>query len=553
MKKIIAVLLALCVVLSFGIPTFAAEPKANHKLKAYGDYITYNAPLTNTYKCLTEDKALNIVYFGGSVTVGIGAKNESGQNATETESWRALTTQWFKEKFASASINAYSAAIGGTGTFLGTIRLQSDVIAKKPDLVFIEFAINDTYCGHSKETAALQLETIVREIRNYNQKCDIVIVLTTDQSKAAQFPFPALYDTAAGHAQIANAYNLPIIDVGSSIVVEKLYGNPNSDEWNMYFRDVVHPLSKGYREYYNCIEEYLTNALLNTDFTGCEKAPHEMGKVVSAALQDGERKIFEGEAMTPLIEEAVGFSLNPNYAWPSNPKHTGMYRASEIGTSSLTFKFTGTELTLWTNLSSGSSLVYTLDGGEEKTYYFVDNGPKAMLKDLKSGEHTITIKPTELQAGVVEFQLYAICTRDATKATVKGTPFIHTHSSPDGEWVEGETEHYQLCNCGEKFDVSEHNFTEWKISKEATETTDGMKKRTCETCGKIEAEKFTLNGEAITSSPTESTPAESIPTDDANVDVGDVSSFPIVPVLVGGGAVLVIAIVVIVLVSKNKK
>ena len=551
MKKIIAILLALCIVLSLGIPTFAAEPKANHKLKAYADYITYNAPLTNTYKCLTEDKLLNIVYFGGSVTVGFGAKNASGQNTMDTDSWRALTTKWFNNNFPSANIITHNAAIGGTGTFVGALRLENDVISKKPDLVFIEFAINDAYCGVSKETAARQLETIVREIRNYNQKCDIVIVLVADQTTSAESPFPALYKTAAAHAEIANAYNLPIINVGASLVVEKLYGDPNSSEWSTYFIDIVHPSGKGYKEYYNCIEEYLTNSLINTDFTGCEKENHEMGAVVSEKLLDGNRTTYYGALMESLVEEAVGFTLAPDYTWSSAPKHTGMYRATDIGNASLTFKFTGTELTLWTNLSSGSSLVYTLDGGEEKTYNFVNNGPKAMLKDLKSGEHTITIKPAELQAGFNEFQLYAICTRDDTKATVKGTPFVHTHSSADNEWVKGEEEHYLLCACGEKFSVSAHNFTQWEISKEATETTNGTKKRTCETCGKLETEKFTLSGEVISNSSKEPAPTESTP--EGDVDVGGVPSFPVIPVIIGGGALVIIAIVVIIVVSKKKK
>ena len=552
MKKIIAVLLILCVVLSIGVPTFAAEPKASHKSNNYKDFITYNAPLTNTYKRLTEDKALNIVFFGGSVTAGFGARDANGQSTSETESWRALTTQWFKEKFPTASVSGHTAAIGGTGTFVGTLRLQNDVLSKNPDLVFIEFAINDTYCGLSKEVAGQGLETLVREIRNYNQKCDIVVVLTTDQTKAAQYPFPALYDTAAGHAEIANAYNIPIIDVGSAIVSKNI-GDPNSSIWGSYFIDVVHPSSDGYREYYNCIEEYLTNSLFNTDFTGCEADKHEMSAVVSQKLLDGDRVTYEGALMKPLVLEEVGFKLLSDYTWSSYPKHVGMYRATDIGNASLTFKFTGTELTLWTNLGNGSSLVYTLDGGEEKTYNFVNNGPKAMLKGLESGEHTITIKPTELQSGTTEFCLYAICTRDDTKATVKGTPFVHTHSLALGEdeWFKGETEHYQLCHCGEKFNVTEHDFTEWNITREATETTEGMRKRTCQTCEKLEIEKFTLNGEPIQSESKEPAPVESTP--EGDVDVGGVPSFPVIPAIIGGGALVIIAIVVIILVSKKKK
>lgn len=544
MKRIIATLLTVCMVMVSNVFVFAAEPVTNYKSNDYKDFITYNAPLTNTYKRLTEDKALNIVYFGGSVTVGFGAKNSSGESANETHSWRALSVNWFKEKFPTASISARSSAMGGTGTFLGNIRLETDVLELNPDLVFIEFAINDNYCGNSKEQAALQFETIVREIRNRNPECDIITVLTTDQSKAAEYPFPELYPTASGHAEIANAYNLPIINVGQALVQIYLGGNPQSPMWSTYYIDTVHPSSAGYEEYYRCIEEYLNNALLNTDFSGCEKSAHKMPAVVSENLLDGDKHTYEGADMAPFVEEAVGFKLDAGTTWSSFPKHTGYYHVKDISNSSLTIKFIGTDLTLWTNLGRGSSMNYILDGGAEQTYDFTNNGPKPFLTGLESGEHTVVIKPTSLQSDADEFKLYAIFSRDASKQTVKGTAFEHIHFSLDGDWNKGDTEHYQICNCGEKFNLSEHVFTEWEISKEATADTQGTKKRECELCGKKETQKYSLNEQLN----------ESQPTVESNSDVGgEPASFPVVPVAVGGGVLVVIIAVVVIILAKKKK
>ena len=214
----------------------------------------------------------------------------------------------------------------------------------------------------------------------------------------------------------------------------------------------------------------------------------------------------------------------------------GFYHTNSTN-SSITFKFSGTEFTLWTNLGSGSSVTYTVDGTVVQLHYFSGSGPQVMVTGLTSGEHTVTIKPAVI-SGADEFRIYAFCARDAFKQTVKGTPFEHTHISLDGDWLKGEKEHYQLCSCGEKFNSSQHNFTEWKITKEATQTANGIKKRTCKDCGKNEFEKYSLNEEI-------NPPAQS----ETNGEKG--GGFPIIPVAVGGGALAVILIAV--LIFKKKK
>ena len=544
MKKIIAVLLTLCVVFSLGVPAFAAEPVANYKLNTYKDFITYNAPLTNTYKCLTEDRELNIVYFGGSVTEGYGV-------IKDVESWRALSLKWFKDTFPSATINGYNAAIGGTGTQLGAIRLESDVIARDPDLVFIEFAMNDLYCGLSEKEAARYLETIIRDIRTAKPNCDIVTLLIIDKSTAVSFSFPELCSTSKGHADISNAYNVPIIDVGNSIVETIFGGNEDLSQWGNYFLsgDSVHPSKEGYIEYFNCIKEYLTNALLNTNFTGCEKTAHKIPDAVSDYVFDGDRKTIEGADLKKMVVKAEGFKFDSDETGTGIHTHPGSWKATDITNASLTLKFTGTELLLWTNLTLGSSISYSIDGGAEKIYNFPNLGLKPVVSGLNPGEHTLVIKPTSLQSDLSVFKIMAVCTRDASKQTKRP----HTHAPVDDNWTKGDTEHYQVCDCGEKLNLGEHVFGEWTVVKEATETTNGTRKRECEVCGKPETEKYTLSGDVISASsaPESNTDVSS----DVDLDVvitPGVSSFPVIPVVIGGALVLII-VAVIIIVSKKKK
>lgn len=91
--------------------------------------------LNNTYFMLTIRKSLCIGYFGGSITEGGLLQDETA--------WHALTTSWFKEKYMDCKIRSVQAAIGGTGSDLGIFRCDSDLLSHKPDLIFIEFVVND--------------------------------------------------------------------------------------------------------------------------------------------------------------------------------------------------------------------------------------------------------------------------------------------------------------------------------------------------------------------------------------------------------------------------
>jgi hypothetical protein len=128
MKKIVSFLTVICITLSLNV--FAAAPVLNHKEGVYKDFINYNAPLTNTYKRLTKDRELNVVYFGGSVTAGFGATNEKGESSFETHSWRALVGEWFKENFPTATVRNYTAAIGG-GALVVIVAVVVIILAKK--------------------------------------------------------------------------------------------------------------------------------------------------------------------------------------------------------------------------------------------------------------------------------------------------------------------------------------------------------------------------------------------------------------------------------------
>ncbi len=80
---------------------------------------------------------LNVVFFGASLTWGANASDP-----IET-SYRAVMRDRFEQACPAAHFRFRDAAIGGTGSQLGVFRLERDVLAHKPALVFVDFTAND--------------------------------------------------------------------------------------------------------------------------------------------------------------------------------------------------------------------------------------------------------------------------------------------------------------------------------------------------------------------------------------------------------------------------
>src|SRR5690606_9136467 len=80
---------------------------------------------------------LKVVFFGASLTWGA---NASDPNET---SYRAVVRDLLEKEYPAARFRFRDSAIGGTGSQLGAFRLERDVLAHKPDLVFVDFSAND--------------------------------------------------------------------------------------------------------------------------------------------------------------------------------------------------------------------------------------------------------------------------------------------------------------------------------------------------------------------------------------------------------------------------
>ena len=390
-----------------------AVRKIQSRTHVFDSYITYRSTLQNTAKVLHDEKKLTVAYFGGSVTAGYGASDfDTGGRATDKNSWRAKTTAWLSENFPDAEIESIYAAIGESGTYLGTYIVQDYVIAKNPDLVFIEYAINDTYGGFDKVRAALQLETIVREIKTALPKADIVILLSGDHGQLSGNAW--YFPTAQGHADIAEHYNLPLVYMGRA-----LYDHitKNSLSWDSFYKDNVHPLDAGYAYYFEVVKEYLGNALLHTQLSDTYKTS-QLPALYSDHLLDGDRTLVY--ATEEMLEGNDGWSRSSANINPVFSKKGSIVQNISDTMKPFTYTFNGTELAIYTNLYSPVQYELTVDG-ETSTVTFSGHNPTTVVSGLSGGEHTVTIKPIAdtVPSGTTTMQIDAVMYRDETKETRK--------------------------------------------------------------------------------------------------------------------------------------
>ena len=81
-------------------------------------------------------KEINVVFLGGSITEGHAASEKS-------KCYAGLCAEWFKNTFSSQKVNYINVGVGGTGSGFGAVRMDRDVLANNPDMLFVEFAVKD--------------------------------------------------------------------------------------------------------------------------------------------------------------------------------------------------------------------------------------------------------------------------------------------------------------------------------------------------------------------------------------------------------------------------
>jgi len=341
--------------------------------------------LENTLYKLTKEKKLNVAYFGGSVTEGAGASDQSKY------SWRALTTKWFKDEYPDAEINEIQAAVGGTGTGLGIYRCDRDLADRLPDLVFFEFSINDY--GSNFAHLAANAETVIRKIWNKVPTADIIFVHTTTKSISDSLDEGREFGSRDTFSAVAHHYgNMPIIDMGENF---RNHIKADGGDWLKYTLEGVHPNDEGYAVYANCVISTLKGYL---------KKSAAVSKLITKTLPESQLSSVPLN-LTAHLEDSYLAELGEGWRRVEKDmcgRCPHYIEATEAG-ATMTFRFTGRGVgAYWMIATDGGKIEYSVDGvhnGGDECWdcYAIEYdraGNTMFAVDLEYGEHVLEIRLT---------------------------------------------------------------------------------------------------------------------------------------------------------------
>ena len=181
--------------------------------------------LKNLMKRAANGESLVIGFLGGSITQG-------SLSSTPETCYAYLVYEWWKKSFPNATFSFVNGGIGGTTSHYGGARAWKDVLCYRPDIVTVDFSVNDDANEFFEETYEGTLRRLLMA-----PSAPAVIVLNN-----------VFYDTGKNaqeyHNRIADHYGIPHVSIKDTIF-------PDVESGKIVRADItpdnLHPNDKGHR------------------------------------------------------------------------------------------------------------------------------------------------------------------------------------------------------------------------------------------------------------------------------------------------------------------
>ena len=181
--------------------------------------------LKNLMKRAAKGESLVIGFLGGSITQG-------SLSSTPKNCYAYLVYEWWKKSFPNAAFSFVNGGIGGTTSHYGGARAWKDVLCYRPDIVTVDFSVNDDANEFFEETYEGTLRRLLAA-----PSAPAVVVLNN-----------VFYDTGKNaqnyHNRIADHYGIPHVSIKDTVY-------PDVESGKIVRADItpdnLHPNDKGHR------------------------------------------------------------------------------------------------------------------------------------------------------------------------------------------------------------------------------------------------------------------------------------------------------------------
>jgi acetyl esterase/lipase/lysophospholipase L1-like esterase len=221
-----------------GPPAIQVPKSGNVHLR--GDY-------RNCYAAFHDRKQATVAFIGGSIT--------------EMEGYRVMVQELLQQQFPQTKFQFINAGISSTCSTTGAFRLQRDVLSKQPDLLFVEFAVNDDQDAmHQQRECVRGMEGILRHALSSNPNLDIVVTHFVNPPMLEKLQRSETPISSGAHERVAAAYGVSTIDVAREVARRVTAGKLT---WEVY--GGTHPKEPGNRLAAEMIQDLLQTAWSRLD------------------------------------------------------------------------------------------------------------------------------------------------------------------------------------------------------------------------------------------------------------------------------------------------
>ena len=239
MRRILIVVMALIMVLSF-----LSSCEKGEQVAFMSDYDNRSG-ITVSELCASQKK-ISVGFIGGSIT--------------EADKYRVYVMEYLRKTYPDNIFEEICAGVGGTGSVLGVVRIEHDLLVHTPDIVFIEFSVND---GSDSPSHRIAMEGMIRKVLRKNGGTIVSVLGTATVGTFADYDNGNLPGAVFAHKEVAEYYNIPYINVGEVLYKHiRATGDPATD----YLPDNVHPNYEGGKVYAEEIIRYLEDYEWNINF-----------------------------------------------------------------------------------------------------------------------------------------------------------------------------------------------------------------------------------------------------------------------------------------------
>ncbi|MBO4572378.1 MAG: bacterial Ig-like domain-containing protein [Clostridia bacterium] len=209
-----------------------------------------NSRLLQVIDNMRNGVSQTVCYVGGSITVGENATLKD--QSKHQKGYAYYSYQWLKSTFDSNGNSKFvNASISGTGSEIAVVRAKKDIYAHNPNLIFIEFAANNSSSEFYKQT----FEGLLRNCLNLPTNPAVVINVScttyTHNSGATKYIYA-----------LAKYYDVPAfsIDAGLYEICDGTIATSNPI-FNAFISDGTHPNDEGHVLYAKCLASFLRRAV----------------------------------------------------------------------------------------------------------------------------------------------------------------------------------------------------------------------------------------------------------------------------------------------------